>query len=279
MLELPFQRGKLRNNTLTDAHDNVELVSHYREQGRSLAKNILDSKAPINAGEKRRSVTSILDSEQNLHAEFYSIRHETGKVDREIIECFGEVITGYDHAAGKSRCISLYLNDIQIGQIVKPLDIVNNLDFYYIFLLDEYSRFARILAFFTVCFDSKYYSRHGEVFIGKKYMQSYTFGGDDKNYNKNYNESWIRDNFDLERVAPEYIAYDAMNQKSMANVDRNMTLVFLMMLGVMAILTAAFALFGAFSDTPALWLLFIFFYGVIISVFIVYKKMRRKQGQ
>lgn len=94
----------------------------------------------------------------------------------------------YDVSVGKTRNILIYNNDIQIAEIIKPLVISNNLDNYYIFLLDKYIELESIISFFTIYFDYQNYSNTGEFVKNKEDVSiRCTY---DKN-NKFYDKNWI----------------------------------------------------------------------------------------
>ena len=84
------------------------------------------------------------------------------------------------------------MEDHQIGQITKPLIVTNNLDKYYIHLLDEAIDLLPILSFFVVYYDYLKFNNSGEfVKYKKEIKREYT-------YNKNnrfYNPNWLKENF------------------------------------------------------------------------------------
>ena len=55
-----------------------------------------------------------------------------------MIEYKDYVLKCFDVSVGKTRNISIYNEEGQIAEIVKPLSTTNNLDYYYLFLLDKY---------------------------------------------------------------------------------------------------------------------------------------------
>ncbi len=113
----------------------------------------------------------------------------------------------YDISIGKTRNISIYKEELQIAEIVKPLSASDNLDCYYIFLLDEYSDLETILSFFTVFFDYQNYSNSGQVVYHKEdVVIRYTY---DRN-NKFYDKNWVSNHFNKEDV-------DLINNKILEN--------------------------------------------------------------
>ncbi len=80
-----------------------------------------------------------------------------------------ETFLGYDVSKGNIRTISFYKDDIEIAQITKPLSVRENLDCYYIHLLDEYSYISDIISSFVIYFDYVYYGHTDEsAVIGKR---------------------------------------------------------------------------------------------------------------
>jgi len=101
-------------------------------------------------------------------------------------------LKGYSISKGTCENILLFLEDKQIGQIVKNLCVRDNLDKYYIYLLDKYSELSTILSMFTLYYDNWNYGHQGEFVKAKyEYSKQYTFN----KYNKLYNPDWISSNF------------------------------------------------------------------------------------
>ncbi|AQR97383.1 hypothetical protein [Clostridium saccharoperbutylacetonicum] len=143
-----------------------------------------------------------------------------------------EMFLGYDVSKGNIQTISFYKEDVEIAQITKPLSVRENLDCYYIHILDEYSYIADILSFFVIYFDYVYYGHVDEsVVMGKREVSfEYTF---DKR-KKFYNESWIREKFGEE----EYKRFtDLLEYKyNVVKGDiKNRFIIVLLLFGVLAI--------------------------------------------
>ncbi len=142
---------------------------------------------------QKGSKGSVYDSKGGKIARFHRVKDEALKANF-VIEYDGYSYDCYDKSSGKVRNISVYKNDVQIAAIVKPLHTVDNLDEYYIFLLDEYSGLESIIALFTLFYDLRYYSNRNEKTKGQKVYVEYTFDKNERRYNKN----WIADNFGRE---------------------------------------------------------------------------------
>jgi hypothetical protein len=271
-LSLPFDIDETRRSVITDLDNNIKLLTSFNvidNLKRTLPNIVKFATGQVQQG----NLTTLIDESNNVVGGFYKTSQGVGLTENKlVIEYNNELIIGYTKSVGKTENISLYKDNIQIGQIVKNLDVVNNLDNYYIFLLDDYSNLELVLSFFTIYFDYKNYNNSGEVFYGKKYSVQYTISKTD-NY---YNPLWIRNNFDLENLASFYIELDKKNQKYIKNEDRNIKLIFLGMFLFLLILTGIFAIIGIFS--PEFWNVskwfFIVFFISLLFFYIVYLKQK-----
>ncbi|PRR82665.1 hypothetical protein [Clostridium vincentii] len=101
-------------------------------------------------------------------------------------------IKAYSISKGTNKNMLLFLGDKQIGQIVKSLCVMDNLDKYYLYLLDEYSQLSQALSMFTLYYDNWNYGHQLEYVKYKAvYQKEYTFS----KYNKLYNPAWLSSNF------------------------------------------------------------------------------------
>ena len=261
---------------MTDTDDQIELISAFGETEESIRKKDRSNMWKFLTYKTQTGyVTSVLDDKKNPVASFYSKIRVIAIGNRTFhVEYDGETILGYDKSAGKSRHMSLYMNGTQIGQIVKPLNFQSNHVMYYLFLLDEYSRFARILSLFAVYFDNRYYNKHEEILQEQGVNISYSI---DKN-DKYYNESWIRDNFDLAGVAPEFIPLDEKNQKFNNNQYK---IFYLILLGFFLVILLFMFLFVyvdvlGIGDSPVVLFSFLGMLGILVYSFISLVRLRRK---
>ena len=187
-LNLPFNIDNMRNIFMTNRNGEVVYKSSY-----SVVENAIESALPFKYfwGQSTKiSKYSILAGDE-VRGSFYN--RQDGIWDTKlIIECNGRIIWGAEVSTGKFKTISLYVEDHQIGQITKPLIVTNNLDKYYIHLLDEAIDLLPILSFFVVYYDYLKFNNSGEfVKYKKEIKREYT-------YNKNnrfYNPNWLMENF------------------------------------------------------------------------------------
>jgi len=193
-ITMPLDIDNIRRCIITKTDESICYITSY-----NIIENISNSAIPMKwvfTGEQKSLIFNIFNSENNVSAKFYKLTN--GFLDTKyIIEYSNYTLKCYDISIGKTRNISIYKDDFQIAEIVKPLSASNNLDNYYIFLLDEYSDLETILSFFTVFFDYQNYSNSGQAVAYKKEVKiRYTY---DKN-NKFYDENWILNHFNKEDV-------------------------------------------------------------------------------
>ncbi len=193
-IDVPLNVDNIRKCIITKTDESICCVSSY-----NIMENISNAAIPMKwvfTGEQKSLIFNIFDAQNNICGKFYKLTN--GFLDTKyVIEYGNYTLKSYDISVGKTRNISIYKDDLQIAEILKPLSVSDNLDYYYLFLLDEYSDLEIILSFFTVFFDYQNYSNNGEVVSNKKEVSiSYTY---DKN-NKFYDKNWIENNFNKKEV-------------------------------------------------------------------------------
>ena len=203
-INVPLNIDRIRSCVITNIDESICYKSCY-----NIAENISNSIIPMKwvvTGDQKKLIYKILDKEENTCGEFSKVTN--GFFDTKYVIEYGKYkLKSYDISVGKTRNISIYKDEIQIAEIIKPLSVSNNLDCYYIFLLDEYSELETILSFFTIFFDYQNYSNKGEIVAHKDEVSiSYTF---DKN-NKFYAKNWISNHFNKEEI-------DSVNNQILEN--------------------------------------------------------------
>lgn len=121
--------------------------------------------------------------------------------------CFeygGKIFTGYTTKNGRFSAVSIYNDeDIQIAQITKPLAVIDNLDIYYLHIIDEFGFLLPVLSFITVYYDYVNYSNSGKAKKGyTEVTYKVTYGVNDAKYDPD----WIAKQFGRE-------VSDALNQE------------------------------------------------------------------
>ena len=193
-MDLPFNLENLRKLYFRDINGNIIYSSKYE-----YLENTLEEIIPfkyIFTGEQKFCQMSIYDTRNNECGRFYT--KVNGITDSKLCILYGnEEFIGYDYAKGSTRYISFYKGDFQVAQLVKTLSVIDNLDEYYLFILDEYDYLKAILSFCTIYIDYCNYRNSGEISKGKyELKREYTYS---KN-NKYYNPKWISDNFGEEEL-------------------------------------------------------------------------------
>lgn len=196
-LQVPFHAERIQQCVMTRTDESICYVTSY-----DLLDNISNTAIPMKwvvTGEQKSLIFDIIDENGKSCAMFYKLTN--GLWDSKYVIAYADYqLYCYDVSVGSTRHIVIYENDVQIAEIVKPLAVMDNLDFYYVFLLDAYYELESILAFFTVFFDHLHYGNRGEVTAKKKEIQfRYSY---DKN-RKFYDENWIHNHFgtkDLEQM-------------------------------------------------------------------------------
>lgn len=210
---MPFDLDQVRALHLTGPEGNPIFTTRFH----ALA-NALEQAVPMKyllTGEQKFRQFEIVGQEGPCGA-FYT--QATGLLDRKFCLAYQDkVLLGYDISKGRFRAISIYDGAREIAQITKPLAVSNNLDIYYIHLLDAYSGAAPLLTFFTVYFDYLNYNHSGEFSKQSAEVSvSFTYG---KN-NKFYDPDFIRKQFGPEADAVLKRRLDAHWEQSAADVKR-----------------------------------------------------------
>lgn len=95
-------------------------------------------------------------------------------------------------AVGVMEVVSFYEEENQIAQLSKPLTVKNNLDEYFLHIIEGYEGLFEIVSLFTIYYDQMKYPNHGE-FVTNKTTISYQVTRD-KNNDK-YDLNWIAKQF------------------------------------------------------------------------------------
>ena len=196
-IKAPFDIQNTRSSVIASKDNIPYFFTNY-----NVVENVANSLIPLKGiimGKQKGNIYNIIDKENNICAKFYKLIN--GFLDTKyVIEYNDLILLCYDKSVGKTRNISIYNNDKQIAEIVKPLTRVNNLDNYYIFLLEQYSNLEIIISFFTIFFDYLNYSESEIVYYKEEVKVRYTYDKNDKYYNKD----WIKNNFNEKEVDEIY---------------------------------------------------------------------------
>ncbi len=185
-----FPMGVDKNNKviLTDPNGNIVFQTKY-----SMIDNLAESSVPFKYlidGEQKFSQYQVVDASGNEVGAFYDVKKSF--LDSRLCISFGDrIIYGYDRELGYREVVSLYENDVQIGQITRSQKVVDNLDRYIVHILPQYDALLPLFAMFTIFYDYSYHNNSGQFVKGTYISKTYTYDYNSKKYNKNF----IRNNF------------------------------------------------------------------------------------
>lgn len=193
-IDLPLGIDRIRTSIITTPDESLCFKTAY-----DIVENISNTAIPMKwvvTGEQKSLIYNIFNKDNINCAKFYKLINDFFDT-KYVIEYGNYSLKVYDISIGKTRNLSIYKDDIQIAEIVKPMSVSNNLDYYYIFLLDEYSDLETIISFFIVFFDYQNYANGSQIVAKKETISiNYTY---DKN-NKYYDKNWILNHFDKQEV-------------------------------------------------------------------------------
>lgn len=233
-LDLPLNAENKRRSIMTDLNNNICYSTGY-----SITENKLNTAIPFKwlfTKGMKSSIYNIYDSNNNLCGKFYD--YQTGFfATNYVIEFSNYKLNCYSISIGKTNNVSIYNGNTQIAEIVKPLQSFDNLDSYYIFLLDNYSNLTDIISFFTIYYDNIKYSNSGEVVKGTSDVKvEYTYS---KN-NKYYDENWIKNNFNQDEINSIYNEFETNRTKIKKDIKHKgkLTLIFFLIIWIIVFIIA-----------------------------------------
>ena len=159
------------------------------------SKNSKSNLGGIFSKNKKIRDYNIINSSNDICGNFYQIKKGFLSIHY-VIENENNMLDCYDVSVGKAQAISIYQGDKQIAEIIKPLRASDDISYFYIFLLDEYKNFEKIISFFAIFFE---YDKHHNTSDDTSYYDpnfEYTYSKNNKYYDKN----WIQNNFNSEEV-------------------------------------------------------------------------------
>ena len=242
-LNLPLDIENTRRCIMTTIDENICYTTSY-----NIIENISNTAIPMKwmfTGEQKSNIFNIYDNKNDICGKFYKLTN--GFLDTKyVIECNDYSLKSYDISIGKTRNISIYKDELQIAEIVKPLYTVDNLDSYYIFLLDQYSELEKIISFFTIFFDYQNYSNSGQLVYKKKEVKiRYSYN---KN-NKFYDKDWIIKNFRNEDVNDIYREIEETRKETIKSIKKTTKYILLLI--------------------ALIWLVILIIFGIIYYNFIM----------
>lgn len=155
-IDVPLNIEKIRQCIITKADESICYVTSY-----NVVENISNTAIPIKwafTGEQKSLIFNIFDTENNICGKFYKLTNGFFNT-KYVIEYGNYTLKSYDISVGKTRNISIYKDDLQIAEILKPLSVSDSLDCYYLFLLDKMSNDEGKLIMMTIDWVYNYYSK------------------------------------------------------------------------------------------------------------------------
>ena len=188
-IEMPLHADRIRRCVLTEPDGTVRFRTDYR-----IGENAAHTAIPMKwllTGSQRSLIYHVRDAQDAVCGTFY--RLTKGFMDSRYVIEYGQYrLMCYDVSSGTARHLCIYSGERQIAEILKPLSVEDNLDTYFLFLMDEREELGGILSFFAVLFDYLHYPGSGQVVAQKKEVSiSYSYGKNNKFYDRN----WITDHF------------------------------------------------------------------------------------
>ncbi|MBQ7352224.1 MAG: hypothetical protein IJW59_05155 [Clostridia bacterium] len=211
--QTPSNDNIIRWCILRDTYESVIFSSAYNIEENAL--DITKFLKWISTGKQKTNIYRIYDKDKNEVGQFYRL-HDDILDTKFIIDYNNSQFICYDKSVGTTRHLMIYQDELQIAEIVKPLTGLNNNDYYYIYLLDEYKQFKDILSFFVIFFD--YYNQYS-THNGLKHASiewSYSWDKNDKFYNKH----WITQHFKKEDINEINQEISALRQSAMKTIKK-----------------------------------------------------------
>jgi len=206
---------------LTDMEGNVPFKAGWK-----ILDELINSKIPYKEflpGGKDLCVFEVSDGDGNPIGGFAS--HSDGMFDHyKTIMYYDHVIHGFDVFHGREQSVSFFINDDteQVAELVKPLAVKDNMDYYYLFLKDEYEEFMPILMYFTIYFDFVYYSHVGDFKFDVIEINNYYTKTRANDY---YDPNWITDNFGPDAKNEMQAKMDGLVKEAKTKIARILKLI------------------------------------------------------
>lgn len=182
--QTPVGSDVFRKITLTDPYGNLIFYTDF-----DVAQNLAESSLPMSwlyKDVKRVRCYRIINNAYLPVGEFYY--EQTGVADTKYVVTFlGRVICCYVREAGKREVVSVYENNMQIGQITKPNCVFDNLDRYLAHFLEDILSPA-FVSLFTVYYDFIRHNHSGELMLGWRKNTTYSIDQNSKMYNKDLSQ-------------------------------------------------------------------------------------------
>ena len=236
-IDSPLDVDKKRVCTITDKNEKPIFYTDYSVR-ENVANNIIPLKWVFTKSQKTK-IYNIVNQKNENKGKIYTLINDFLDT-KQVIEYEDYGLICYNKSVGKTHHIFIYNDDKQIAEIVKPLHRQNNLDYYYVFLLDEYQDLEVIISFYTILYDYLSYSDSEIVGHKDEVEVSYTW---DKN-SKYYNKDWIFNNFPKKEVDKIYEEMALERQEASNKIKKySQKILLLVILGWVIVLIIFFSFY------------------------------------
>lgn len=147
-------------------------------------------------GNGERQHVEIFDNDDELFCSISSVRSEKYGQFYEILSGNG-VVEVYARTTGMFEYFLVRSENEDVAMIRKSMKVVNNLDKYEIFLLDEFENYKDFLILFCLYWDNFNASRRNRIEVGSMSIKK---GYSYSKSNSLFKDGWLHDNFGLDIV-------------------------------------------------------------------------------
>lgn len=228
-INLPFNADNLRKLSMTDPAGQIVYTTKY-----SVLENVLEGALPLKylwTGEQRFRQYSI-HGRDGVVGSFYG--RVNGFFDGKCcIENNGRIILGYSVSKGSYEVVCFYDGEKQIAQLTKYHVVSNNLDQYYLHILDDCRDLVPILSFFAIYYDYHNYNNGGELVYKKTEVRiKYTYS----KANRYYDPNWIACHFGEAEALRLREELERLRGDAMKKVKRAFKIAAIVFAAVMAVI-------------------------------------------
>lgn len=224
-----FDAEKLREIKVFDLNNNLKFKSTYNYISNK-AEEFIPYKYLVTNSQKFNQY-KFVDNQDNVKFEIYYEQVEIGlgsqviKMDNKFYNCYG-VRDGYiSH-------LSIYDEDLQVGELLKPNVVIDGKDNYRIYLKKEYSYLADSLAVLALYLDRIAYN---SSYIANE-SQTVTYEKSYSKANKFYDKDWVLNNFDSKTYFENVEKEEQMVKKNVKEYSKKLLTIMGIAWGVIIIL-------------------------------------------
>ena len=191
-ISAPLNIDNVRSCIITKTDESICYATSY-----NIIENISNTAVPMKwafTGEQKSSIFNVIDNKNNTCGKFYKLTN--GVLDTKyIIEYENYILKSYDISVGRTRNIPIYDGDNQIAEIIKPLNVSNNQDNYYVLITSD-DNLNDVYSVYKTSYETK-----------EDAIKMYT-----ANIDSPFNKSYIADesNFSIDKISELKIKDDTL---------------------------------------------------------------------